>query len=93
MTSTGLCGLSQRQLDSMLTTILDSMKMDVVREYSNALYRQGRARDTGTFSREEEDMLAMCDAYKIVLVKAITKVIEANNKKLQEDFQAILKAH
>lgn len=83
-------GLSQRQVDTMLVNMFNNMKNDLVMEYTNTLYRQGRARDTSSFSRDEEDMSAMCDAYSIILFKLFSKVMEANNKKIQDDIQNYL---
>lgn len=83
-------GLNQRQIDSMVNSSVDNMKFELSQEYSNILIRQGRARDTMTFSDVEQNMEAMCDAYKVIFSKAIARVIEANNKKIYEDIKTIL---
>lgn len=83
-------GLSRRQLETMIRGALDSMKMELPREYSNILIRQGRARDMGSFNNDERDMEAMCDAYGVILIKAVAKVLDSNNKKVMEDVKTLL---
>ena len=83
-------GLNRRQVESIISNTLKNLKMEVGREYSNILIRQGRARDVGAFNQTEQDMEAMCDAYGVILAKAFARVIEANNKKVYEDVQTIL---
>ncbi len=84
-------GLNRRQVEGLIANTLKSLKMEVGREYSNILIRQGRARDVGSLSQVEQDMEAMCDAYGFVLSKAFARVIEANNKKVCDDVQKLLK--
>lgn len=83
-------GLSRRQMETMIRSSLDSLKMELAREYSNILVRQGRARDMGSFNNDEQDMEAMCDAYGTILIKAVAKVLDTNNKKVLEDVKNIL---
>jgi hypothetical protein len=84
-------GLSKRQICSIVNSAVDAMKMQLPREYSNVLIRQGRAKDTGFFSSEEQDMEAMCDAYRVLLVEAIGGAIEANNKKITDEVKSIIR--
>lgn len=86
-------GLNQRQLDSMINSAVDNMKVHLESEYGNILIRQGRARDTATFSQVEQNMEAMCDAYKVIFSKAISKVIESNNKRIKEDIDNLLRKY
>ncbi|MEW5820164.1 MAG: hypothetical protein AB1782_08215 [Cyanobacteriota bacterium] len=86
------CGLSRRQLETMYKTTYEKMKFEIIREYGNALILQGRARDVGSLSDVERDMEAMCDAYAKSLMNITSRVIEANNKKLLEDFESMKKS-
>jgi hypothetical protein len=74
----------------MINSTVDSYKFQLAQEYSNVLTRQGRARDTGAFNNTEQDMEAMCEAYKVFVAEAVAKAIDANNKKIYEDLKQLL---
>jgi hypothetical protein len=82
-------GLSKRQISSMINSTIDNMKHQLPLEYNNVLVRQGRARDTA-FSTAEQDMEAMCDAYRVLIVQAVSDVIDANNRRVHEDVKALI---
>lgn len=82
--------MNQRQLESMLTSEMASIKHELPIEYGNILCRQGRSKDTGNFTSTEMDMEAMCDAYMHFFSRAIAFTIDANNRKLLEDLRKYL---
>lgn len=80
-------GLDKRQIETMITTSWNKMKFDIIKEYTNILVRQGRARDTGPANNAEKDMEAMCDAYSSLFIRIFAQVIEANNRKITEELK------
>lgn len=80
-------GLDKRQIETMIMRSWDKMKFDIVKEYTNILVRQGRARDVGASKDAEKDMEAMCDAYALVFTRIFSQVIEANNKKIRDELK------
>ncbi|MGD9579872.1 MAG: hypothetical protein AB7V50_00730 [Vampirovibrionia bacterium] len=83
-------GLDKRQIESMVAGSWEKMKFDIIREYTNILVRQGRARDTGSVKDAERDMEAMCDAYARIFVRIFSQVIESNNKKITDELKDYL---
>lgn len=82
-------GLDKRQIETMINTSWNKMKFDIIREYSNILIRQGRARDAGAVNNAEKDMEAMCDAYASLFIRIFAQTIEANNRKITEELKEI----